>query len=62
MNTGEIINKLREVGISFDAMVMNARAYTHTSVGIGDVISGIGSSVIVVHVSKLLILHCPPLS
>ena len=62
MNTGEIINKLREVGISFDAMVMNARAYTHTSVGIGDGIAGIGSSVIVVHISKLPIQHCPPLS
>jgi len=35
---GELINKLHEVGFSYDAIVMNAGAYTHTSLGIGDAI------------------------
>ena len=36
---GEIINKLHEIGFSFDGIVMNAGAYTHTSVAIADAIS-----------------------
>ena len=50
---GELINKLHEVGFSYDAIVMNAGAYTHTSVGIGDAIAGIESPVIEVHISNV---------
>jgi len=50
---GELINKLHEVGFSYDAIVMNAGAYTHTSLGIGDAIAGIESPVIEVHISNV---------
>jgi hypothetical protein len=38
---GEIINKLHEVGFSFDGIIINAGAYTHTSVAIHDAVGGI---------------------
>jgi 3-dehydroquinate dehydratase-2 len=50
---GEIINKLHEVGFSFDGIVMNAGAYTHTSVAIGDAIAAIKISVVEVHISNV---------
>jgi 3-dehydroquinate dehydratase II len=50
---GELINKLHEVGFSYDAIIMNAGAYTHTSVGIGDAIAGIETPVIEVHISNV---------
>ena len=50
---GELINKLHEVGFSYDGIVMNAGAYTHTSIGIADAIAGIDSPVIEVHISKV---------
>lgn len=50
---GEIINKLHEVGFSFDGIIMNAGAYTHTSVAIADAIVGINSPVIEVHISNV---------
>lgn len=50
---GEIINKLHEVGFSFDGIVLNAGAYTHTSVAIGDAIKGIETPVIEVHISNV---------
>ena len=50
---GEIINKLHEVGFSDDGIVMNAGAYTHTSVAIGDAIAGIKTPVIEVHISNV---------
>jgi 3-dehydroquinate dehydratase-2 len=43
---GEIINKLHEVGFDIDGIVLNAAAYTHTSVGIGDAVASIDSPVI----------------
>ncbi|MCV6630909.1 MAG: 3-dehydroquinate dehydratase [Flavobacteriaceae bacterium] len=49
---GEIINKLQEVGFSADGIVLNAAAYTHTSVGIGDAVRGIETPVIEVHISN----------
>ena len=49
---GEIINKLHEVGFSYDGIILNAGAYTHTSVGIGDAVSGIQTPVIEVHISN----------
>ncbi len=49
---GELIDKLHEVGFSYDGIIFNAAAYTHTSVGIGDAIKGISSPVIEVHISN----------
>ena len=50
---GEIINKLHEVGFTCDGIVLNAGAYTHTSVAIGDAIAGIKTQVIEVHISNV---------
>lgn len=50
---GEIINKLHQVGFSFDGIVLNAGAYTHTSIAIADAISAIKSPVIEVHISNV---------
>ena len=50
---GELINKLHEVGFAFEGIIMNAGAYTHTSIGIGDAIAGIETSVIEVHISNV---------
>ncbi|WP_329805738.1 type II 3-dehydroquinate dehydratase [Flavobacterium facile] len=49
---GEIINKLQEVGFTYDGIVLNAGAYTHTSVAIGDCVKAITSPVIEVHISN----------
>lgn len=50
---GEIIDKLHEVGFSYSGIIINAAAYTHTSVGIADAISAIESPVIEVHISNV---------
>lgn len=50
---GEIINKLHEVGFSFDGIILNAGAYTHTSIGIADAIAGINTPVVEVHISNV---------
>ena len=50
---GEIIDKLHEVGFDFDGIILNAAAYTHTSVGIGDAIKGINTPVVEVHISNI---------
>lgn len=49
---GEIIGKIQEVGFSYDGIVLNAAAYTHTSVGIGDAVKGVETPVIEVHISN----------
>lgn len=49
---GELINKIHEVGFSFDGIVINAGAYTHTSVALRDAIAGIETPVIEVHISN----------
>ena len=50
---GEIIDKLHEVGFNYDGIVLNAAAYTHTSVGIGDAVKGIETPVVEVHISNV---------
>jgi 3-dehydroquinate dehydratase II len=50
---GEIINKLHEVGFNYDGIILNAGAYTHTSVAIADAIAGITTPVIEVHISNV---------
>ncbi|WP_412984783.1 type II 3-dehydroquinate dehydratase [Pontimicrobium sp. IMCC45349] len=49
---GELIDKLQEVGFSYDGIILNAAAYTHTSIGIGDVVKAIETPVIEVHISN----------
>lgn len=50
---GELINKLHEVGFSFDGILLNAGGYTHTSVAIRDAIASITTPVIEVHISNV---------
>ena len=49
---GEIIDKIQEVGYSFDGIILNAAAYTHTSVGIADAVRAIETPVVEVHISN----------
>jgi 3-dehydroquinate dehydratase-2 len=49
---GELINKLQEVGFIYDGIILNAAAYTHTSIGIGDAVKAITTPVIEVHISN----------
>ena len=50
---GELINKLHEVGFSFDGIILNGGGYTHTSIAIADAIAAIKTPVIEVHVSNI---------
>lgn len=50
---GEIVNKLHETGFEFEGIILNAGAYTHTSIAIHDAIAGIKTPVIEVHVSNV---------
>jgi 3-dehydroquinate dehydratase-2 len=50
---GEIIDKLHEVGFNYDGIILNAAAYTHTSVGIGDAVKSIETKVVEVHISNI---------
>ncbi len=50
---GEIIDKLHEVGFTYTGIILNAGAYTHTSIAIGDAIKGIETPVIEVHISNV---------
>jgi 3-dehydroquinate dehydratase II len=51
---GELINKLHEAGFSADGIIINAGAYTHTSVALRDAIAGITTPVVEVHISNTL--------
>jgi 3-dehydroquinate dehydratase-2 len=50
---GAIIDKLHELGFSYDGIILNAGAYTHTSIAIADAIAGIETPVIEVHISNV---------
>jgi 3-dehydroquinate dehydratase II len=50
---GELIDKLHEAGFSSDGIILNAGAYTHTSVAIGDAVKAISSPVVEVHISNV---------
>lgn len=50
---GELINKLHEVGFSYDAIVFNPGGYTHTSVAIADAVAAITTPVVEVHLSNV---------
>lgn len=51
---GELINKIQEVGFSYDGIIFNPGGYTHTSVAIGDAIAAITTPVVEVHISNIL--------
>lgn len=50
---GELVNKIHEVGFSYDGILLNAGAYTHTSVAVSDAIAGVKAPVIEVHISNI---------
>ena len=50
---GEIIDKLHETGFSYDGIILNAGAYTHTSLAIHDAIKSISTPVVEVHISNV---------
>ena len=50
---GELLDKLHEVGFDYDGVVLNAGAYTHTSIALADAISGITTPVVEVHISNV---------
>lgn len=50
---GEIINKLHEIGFSYDGIILNGAGYTHTSVAIADAIAAIKTPVVEVHISNI---------
>ncbi len=49
---GELINHLQAVGFSVDGILLNAAAYTHTSVGLGDAVKAIDAQVVEIHISN----------
>lgn len=49
---GELIDKLQEIGFTFEGIILNAGAYTHTSIAIADAIKSITTPVIEVHISN----------
>jgi 3-dehydroquinate dehydratase II len=51
---GELVNYIQKVGFSTDGIVLNAGAYTHTSVAIRDAIAAITAPVVEVHISNIL--------
>lgn len=52
---GELINKIHEVGFTYDGIILNAGAYTHTSIAISDAISAIKTPVVEVHISNVYV-------
>jgi 3-dehydroquinate dehydratase-2 len=50
---GELINKIQELGFTYDGIILNAGAYTHTSIALADAISSITTPVIEVHISNI---------
>lgn len=50
---GGLIDKLHETGFSYDAIILNAGGYTHTSVALADAIAAINTPVIEVHISNI---------
>lgn len=50
---GELVNKIQEVGFTYDGIILNAGAYTHTSVALHDAIAAIKTPVVEVHISNV---------
>jgi len=51
---GELVNKLHETGFEYNGIILNAGAYTHTSIAIRDAVAGIKTPVVEVHISNTL--------
>ena len=49
---GELIDKIQEVGFSYDGIILNAASYTHTSIGLGDAVKAVEAPVVEVHISN----------
>ena len=49
---GELIDKIQDTGYNYDGIILNAAAYTHTSVGIADAVRAINTPVVEVHISN----------
>jgi len=49
---GELINKIHEVGFNYDGIILNAGAYTHTSIALADAVKGVTTPVVEVHISN----------
>ena len=50
---GEMINKIHEVGFSYDGIILNAGAYTHTSIALQDALRAVTTPAIEVHISNV---------
>lgn len=50
---GELIDKIHEVGFSYDGIVINAGAYTHTSIALADAIAAVRTPAVEVHISNI---------
>lgn len=50
---GELIDKIHEVGFSYDGIILNAGAYTHTSIALADAIAAVKAPVVEVHISNI---------
>ena len=49
---GDLITKIQEVGFDYDGIILNAGAYTHTSIGIADAVKAVSTPTIEVHISN----------
>lgn len=50
---GELINRMQEIGFEYDGIILNAGAYTHTSIALHDAIKSITTPVVEVHISNV---------
>lgn len=50
---GDLLDKIHEIGFSYDGIILNAGAYTHTSIAIADAIAAINTPTIEVHISNI---------
>lgn len=50
---GELVTAMQKVGFSFDGIILNPGAYTHTSIAIGDAVAAITTKVVEVHISNI---------
>jgi 3-dehydroquinate dehydratase-2 len=50
---GALIDKIHEIGFSFDGIVINAGGYTHTSIAIADALSAVTTPAVEVHISNI---------
>jgi 3-dehydroquinate dehydratase II len=50
---GELVNEVQRVGFSYDGILLNAAAYTHTSVALGDAVAAVKTPVLEIHISNL---------